>query len=95
LAFDVAALLDWRAIPPPERLSVAEETRQEEVVQRPQLAEMVLERRARQAQPLPGPQHPRQLRGGGQRVLDGLRLVQHDHVPVLRRQHRMIACSNG
>ena len=49
----VAVLLDRRAIARAEAACAAEEARRQKVEQRPQLAEMVLQRRARQAQPLP------------------------------------------
>ncbi len=62
----------WRV----NRLLIAEEARQQKVEQRPQLAEVVLHRRAGQAQAMTRIELTHHLGGLGARILDGLRLVQ-------------------
>ena len=54
----------------------AEQSRVQKVEQAPQLAEMVLDRRAAQREPMLAAQQPRGLGPGGCGVLDGLRLVE-------------------
>ena len=64
----------------------AEQARQQEVEERPQVAEMVLDRRAGQGDARARGQllgRPRLLRA---RVLDGLRFVEDDQVPRRRRE---------
>ena len=79
----VAVLLDRRAERLLEARRAAQEARHQEVEQAPQLAQVVLQRRARQAQPVPRVQARHHLRRLGAGVLDVLRLVQHHQVPGL------------
>ena len=65
-----------------EALARAEQAGIDEAEQAPELAEVVLHRRAGQRQPELRPAAPRRLRPLGLRVLDRLRLVQHRHLPV-------------
>ena len=59
----------------------ADEARVGEVEDRPQVAEAVLDRRAGERQPGAGRDAAQLLGGLAGRVLDGLRLVEHDAVP--------------
>ena len=76
----VPALLDRHAIEATEVHLVAEETRVGEVEQRPELAEVVLDRRAREAEPVLGVDRPRREVRLAAHVLDRLRLVEDHHV---------------
>jgi hypothetical protein len=69
-----------------ERRPVTDEPRVDEVHQRPQVAEPVLDRGARQHDPGPGLEPPQLLGGLARRVLDHLRLVEHHLVPATRRR---------
>ena len=78
----VALLLDGRAKAGAKALRAAEKAGHQEVEQAPQLAQVVLHRRARQREPLARIERGDHLRGLGARVLDVLRLVEHDDVPA-------------
>ena len=91
LTLDVAVFLDRIAVAGAEATLRPEEARREEIEQRPQFAQMILQRRAGQAQALTGFQTQRLAGGFGIGVLDGLRLVQDHGVPLARHQHFMIA----
>src|SRR4029077_14947161 len=71
--------------------AVAEETRGDEVEQRPQFAQVVLQRRAGEAHALPSLQAAHQFRRIGGGVLDILRLVEDGDVPFLRHQRLVVA----
>ena len=63
----------------------------EELEQAPQLAEMVLDRRAAQREPVPAAQQAGRLRRLPCGVLDGLRFVEHRVVEGDVFQHRGVA----
>ena len=67
--------------------AVAKQTRIEEIHQRPQLAEVVLDRRSGEAEPLASFELAQDARGVGVRVLDVLRLVDDHRVPRLGQQN--------
>ena len=77
--------------PVPEPVGVAEQPRIEEVEQRPELAQVVLDRRAGQAEAVAGVD----ARGGpvglAARVLDRLRLVEDQRREAPRCQQRLVA----
>ena len=77
----VAALLDGHAVTLAEILAVAQQPRHQEGELAPQLAQIVLHRRAGQAEPVPRRQRRHRAGRLAVGVLDRLRLVQHDHVP--------------
>ena len=79
--FRVALLFDRGAEQRREAGLAAQKAWHQKVKQAPQLAQVVLHGRARQAQPVPGLQLAGHLRGLGAGVLDVLRLVQHHQVP--------------
>ena len=90
-AHRVAVLLDRRAPGLGELLVGAEKARQQEVELRPQLAEVVLQRRAGETQAVAGLQladHLRALAGG---VLHRLRLVEDQQAPLARLQRLGVA----
>ena len=87
----VALLLDRMAIPAVEGLERAEKARHEEIEEGPQLAEMVLHRRAGQAQALLGAKLAHVLRDLRPRILDHLRFVEDHHRPRLRAQELHVA----
>ncbi len=64
----------------------AEESRVGELHDGPQIRQPVLDRRASDGDPVAGRQGPHGRRLPGRRVLDGLRLVHHDPVPLDLRQ---------
>ena len=80
----VAVLFDRIAPAFREVVLGAEKPGQQEVELRPQLAEMILERRAGQTQPMPRLQAADVARRLGRRVLDVLRLVEDQQVVVVR-----------
>ena len=91
----VAVLLDRRAVVLGELAGVAEPAGHQEMEQRPEFAEVVLQRRAGQAQAMPC----RQLAGGdgglGGGVLDVLRLVEDQQVEPLLAQLGGVAWQQG
>ncbi len=74
-----------------ERLVGAEEAGVQEVEDGLQLGEAVLDRRARERGAARGPQRPHGARLGGRRVLDVLRLVEREVLPVHLREERPVA----
>ncbi len=76
----VPVLFDGLLVPAAKGELVAEEPRVEEVEDRPELAEVVLHRRARQAQPVGALQTARHLVRTTADVLDAVRLVEDHHV---------------
>lgn len=91
----VAVLLDRRAVVLGELAGVAEPAGHQEMEQRPEFAEVVLQRRAGQAQAMPC----RQLAGGdgglGGGVLDVLRLVEDQQVEPPLAQLGGVAWQQG
>ena len=95
-AHRIALLLDRRAEPAGEVLARPQQPRHQEGELRPQLAQVVLDRRAGQAQPVARLQPAHRVGRLGGRALDRLRLVQHHQVPGearhlldIARQHRV------
>jgi len=70
---------------------LAQQTGHEEMKQRPQLAQMVFQRRAGQAQAVPRANAAHHFRRLGARVLDILRFVQDQQVIGLRQQRGFVA----
>ena len=70
-----------------KRVRIAQQAGHEKVEEAPQLAEMVFHRRAREAEAVLGLQTAANLRGEAFRVLDVLRLVERDDVPLLLAHH--------
>ena len=66
-----------------EHAAAAEQAGVEEIEQAVQLAEVILDRRAGEREPMIGAQQPHGLRRGRARVLDRLRLVEDDVVEML------------
>jgi len=82
----VLLLLDRGTEHAGKAFGIAEQSRHQKGELRPQLAEMVLHRRAGETQPMTGVEATdqlRRLRGG---ILDRLRFVKHGHVPCDRQQ---------
>ena len=73
-----------------EALAVAEQPRDQPVVERPQLLEIVFQRRPCQRQALAGANLPDAFRDGRGRVLHRLRLVQHGGVVIVGEQRFMV-----
>ena len=73
-----------------KHLLTAQESGHEEVIQRPQLTQMILHRRARQAQTVARVQLAYHLRGFGVWIFDILRFVQNQHMVMLLDQMRLI-----
>src|SRR5439155_15568191 len=90
-ALGIAFLLDGRAPATGKALAVAEKAGRQEREQRPQLAEMIFERRAGQAQAMACFDLTHSPGGRGIRILDRLRLIENKHVPGLGMQYLMIA----
>ena len=86
----VAPFLDRRSIAGREGFAVSEQAGDQPVIERPQLPEIVLERRPGQRQALPGANLPDTFGDGGSRVLDRLRLVQDGGVVVVAEQRFMV-----
>ena len=81
-----------------ELFGVAQQTRVDEIEDRPQVAQVILDRRAGQRDPRPCLQRLRRFGLPGVRILDRLRLVQNDKPPICLREHRdtqqrAIACN--
>ena len=76
-----------------EPLARAEQPRVDDVHDRPQLAEPVLDRRARHRDAAPRRQPPQRARALRRRVLDVLRLVEQQPVPVDARERRRCRAS--
>ncbi len=74
-----------------KRLRRSEQARVQELEEAPQLAEMILDRRAAQRQPMSRPKQPRRFRRRGRRVLDRLRFVENRVVELDRVQSRGVA----
>ena len=74
-----------------ELLGVAQQARIDEVEDRPQIAEVIFDRRSGQRDPRLGLQRLRRFGLPGVRVLDRLRLVQDDEAP--RRSQPSAACA--
>jgi hypothetical protein len=73
----------------------AEEAGNEEFHQAPQLAEVVFDGRAGQAEPVAGIEFAGGLRDLGVRVLDVLRLVEHDQVEGVEAEFFDVAVEQG
>ncbi len=73
-----------------EALAVAEQPRNQPVVERPELQEIVFQRRPGQRQALAGADLPYAFRDGRRRILHRLRLVQHRDVIVMAEQRRVV-----
>ena len=65
-----------------ELFGVAQQTRVDEIEDRPQVAQVILDRRAGQRDPCPCLQRFRRFGLTGVRILDRLRLVQNDEPPI-------------
>ena len=87
----VAATLDRTAKSQPEGLLATKQTRHHELHHRPQLAQVILKRRAGQCNSMRCPQRPDRSRRTGARILDQVRLIGDDHLPALRLEHIAIA----
>ena len=87
----VAMLLDRRAEEFREALVVAEQAGFDRIELGPQLAEMVLQRRTGHREALASLQLAHYLRGLALRVLDRLRLVEHEHRIVVFDQSVAVA----
>ena len=87
----VAVFFDGFAEARVEGLLAAEEAGDEEFHQAPQLAEVVFHGRAGEAEPVACIELAGGLRDLGMRVLDVLRLVEHDHVVGERREFLDVA----
>ncbi len=66
---------------------VAEKARVDEAQDRPEFAEMIFHRRAREAEAMLRLGLAQPSRGGSIGILDRLRLVQHGHMPIPRQQN--------
>ncbi|MNF55239.1 hypothetical protein D3C84_366940 [compost metagenome] len=91
----VGLLLDRGAVVAGEARCVAEPAGHEEVEQRPEFAQVVFQRRAGQAQALPGLQLAGGQRGLAARILDVLRFVENQQLIGLRRQRLEVARQQG
>ena len=81
LGVGLGSALDRRCDQPAKTGARAEQTGVQDVHDRPQVVQPVLDRRAGQGDTMPGRHLPGGLRGVGERVLDRLRLVEHEHAP--------------
>ena len=87
----VAALRHRRAA---ERARRPEQARIEKLEQTPELADVILDRRAAEGQPMAPAQQPGRLRRCARGVLDRLRFVEDDVIELLLGQpRRHPACS--
>src|SRR3546814_3970577 len=84
--FDIVLLLDRLTETATELRVVAEIAGHQKIEQRPQLAKMIFHRSPGQAQAMTRIELAGVLRGLGARVLDVLRLVEHQQVPRLFAQ---------
>ena len=91
----LAVLLDGLAPALGELPRVAQEAGHEEIELRPQLAQVVLQRRARQAEPVRGLQAAQGAGAAAGGVLHHLRLVEDQQVEGLRGQGGRIAPEQG
>ena len=91
LAIGIGIALNRIAVVLTKRVRIAQQTGHEELEEAPQLAEMVFHRRAGEAEAVFGLQTAANLRGEAFRVLDVLRLVERDDVPLLFAHHFGIA----
>ena len=87
----VTVPLDRRGVAAAEGAAGIEQAGVEEVQDRPQLVQPVLDRRARERDPVAGRQRAGRLRAARERVLDLLRLVQHQHPPLRLAQQPPVA----
>ena len=90
-ALGFAVFLDRGAPVALEAAGVAQPARQQEMKLRPQLAQVVFQRRAGQAEPVAGVQPARRGGRAAAGVLDHLRFVQHHQVPGLALQRHRVA----
>ena len=65
---------------------IAQQARLHTIKQRPQLSKVILDRRARQSQPVLGTQCARHPGHFGAGIFDGLRLIEDEEVVILREQ---------
>ena len=91
----IALTLDGCAVEALEFLLAAEQAGHQEVVLAPQLAEVVFQRRAGEAEPVFGDEFARNLGGGTAAVLDVLRLVENHELPALARKQVFVKAQQG